>query len=130
MISWKKETARDLIALGSATFFIIVIARSLIGPYWNLVYQMTIAGIILLGPSFVFKKANYHIARAIIVVVFMTLFYQSGVFSWFAYTFLALIFASLIYLKKDKLGLLYGVVIGIATSGVAYYIATLVPLLS
>lgn len=130
MISWKKEAARDVVALGSIPFFILVIARALIGPYWGFVYQLFAASIILLATFLVFKKVNYHISRGIVLVVFTTLFYQDGMFSWFVYLFLALLFASLFYLKKDKLEILYGTVIGIATSGLAYYVATLVPLIS
>ena len=51
MKNWKKEVARDIIAFGSIPFFGIVLARALIGPYWEFVYQIIIA-FVLLFPNY------------------------------------------------------------------------------
>ena len=52
---WKYELARDGMAFGSILFYIIIMARSLIGEYMVFVYQLSIAIIILVISSFIIK---------------------------------------------------------------------------
>ena len=46
-VNWKKETARDIIAIGSVPFYLIVIIRTLVGPFWEFFYQLLIGGTVI-----------------------------------------------------------------------------------
>jgi len=59
MKNWKKEVVRDILAIAGVPFFLIILARALVGPYWDFVYQISIAGALLLLCWVFFKKANY-----------------------------------------------------------------------
>ena len=56
----KTEVARDNLALGSLIFFIIVLIRALIGPYWRFFMELAIAGVILIILN-LFIKVNRNL---------------------------------------------------------------------
>jgi len=126
MTDSKKEIARDLIAFGSIPFYVILLARAMVGPYWAFVQQLSIAAIILIIISLFVKKSNYHLSRAIILTVFSTLFYLNTAFTIVAFLVLALMFGSLFYLKTKRSEIINGAVVGIATAAVTYYLAILI----
>lgn len=115
------EGARDLIAFGSIPMFIIVAARSSIGGYYNFVYEILIAGAILLILSLFFKN-EYHMGVIIILFIFTSLFYSQKVYTAFAIVILLLFTAAVFYLKYDKKQVLKGLILGLISSGISYYV--------
>ncbi len=115
-----KETARDLIALGSVPFFILVLVRVYLLN--NQVYfsQFIIAGILFILISLL-TGVNLYSGLGLIILAFTNLYYQDirfGIFSILAYI---LLITSLIYLRKTSKDIIKGVVFGVLSSGIAYY---------
>jgi len=121
LTNWLKEIARDSLALGSIPMFIIVIARASIGSYYNFVYQILLAGLILAILS-LFITYQPHIARAIIIFIFMSFFYNDSRFTLFSAGLLVLILISLFYLKYSKKQIFYGVIFGLISSLISFYL--------
>ncbi len=119
--SFFKEAARDTIAIGGIAMFILVLARSAVGEYFIFVYQILLAGLILLILT-IFIKSENHIARAIILYVFTILFYNNIIYTSFATVILILVVISLIYLKYPKKQIILGVINGIISSGISYLV--------
>ena len=124
--NFKKELARDFLALGSWIFFILVLARALIKPYRPFVDQIAIAGIILLITAFLLKdKYDPYTARALVLLFFTVLFYEDNLFTFFAgLAFIGIVLSSY-YITKDNIKIIKGLGIGIITTIISYYIATL-----
>lgn len=120
---WKKEVARDCIALGSIPFYFIVIIRAIIGQYAIFVYQLLIALVILIILSWVFKKSDMYVARCFILWVFTSLFYKHNLYTIFAFILWILVVVSCYYLKVKKGVIIKGIIFGIISSMVAYYLA-------
>ena len=125
MSDWKKEIARDSIALGSILFYAAVVIRSLIGEHWLFFTQVILAGVVLFLLSKVIKSANMYLARGIIVAVFTSLFYNDNLFSVFAFVLLVLAFISLNYLKVKRNVILNGLLLGIISTVISYYLSPL-----
>ena len=120
---WKKEVARDCIALGSIPFYFIVMVRSIIGKYAIFVYQLLIAFVVLVVLSKIVKKSDMYIARAFVLVVFTSLFYMHNLYTVFAFLLWGLVIVSSNYLKVKRNVIIKGAILGIIGSGVAYYLA-------
>jgi len=123
--NWKKEIARDLLALGGIPFYFIVIIRAIIGEFTPFVYQLVIALIILFILSRMFKNSNQYIARALALVVFTSLFYKEMLYTTFASLLWISMIASLVYLKVKSNKIVKGVLFGIISSIVGYYLTLL-----
>lgn len=119
--SWLKEIARDLLALGSIPFYFLVVIRAVIGKYDIFVYQMLIAAIIIFILYFIIKDSNIHIARALVILAFTSLFYKEMIFTVFAALIWVLLLASAYYIKRKIGFVVRGIVIGIISSLVGYY---------
>ena len=119
--NWKKEFARDTLALGSIPMFIIVLIRSSLGQYFSFVYQILLAGAILFVLS-LFIKSQLHIARATILFIFTSLFYYQKIYTIFALLLIILILISLFYLKYEKKKIFLGILFGLISSGISYYV--------
>tara|TARA_Y100000310_G_C20689727_1_gene821419 strand:+ start:1670 stop:2053 length:384 start_codon:yes stop_codon:yes gene_type:complete len=118
-----KEIARDVLALGSWVFFILVIARAAIKPYRPFLDQLIIAGIVLLIIGIFWKKANGYVARGIVLVVFTSIFYQSLIYTYFVILAgIALLWSSW-YLEKDWRRIGYGLIVGAIGIGAGYYLS-------
>ena len=127
MVDWKKEVARDLIALGSIPFYFLVMARSLVGKYFLFTYQLIVGLLFLFLISLFFKKFNPYLSRVFVLIVFTILFYNDMFYSIFAILAGVLLLVSLFYLKKPKKEIGLGFVFGLITSLIAYYLAPLIP---
>lgn len=125
--NWKKEVARDCIALGSIPFYFIVIIRAIIGQYAIFVYQLLIALIALSILSLIIKKSDMYTARCFILWVATSLFYQHTLYTTFAFLLWILVVISSYYLKVKKSTIIKGIILGIISVGVAYYLAPFVP---
>ena len=120
---WKYELARDGMAFGSILFYIIIMARSLIGEYMVFVYQLSIAIIILIISSFIIKGANHHLARAFVLVVFTSLFYKDSLFTVFAASLWVFMIGAVFYIKENKKSIFKGVVLGIVVTLASYFLS-------
>jgi len=121
--NWKKELARDALAFGSILFYFIVIIRAIIGKYMPFVYQLLIALGILILLSFIIKNANAHIARAVPLVAFTSLFYKDNLFTFFAVLLFVFMLFAAVYIKIKKKEIFNGIVVGILASLAAYYLS-------
>lgn len=124
--NWKREIARDSLALGSLLFYAIVIIRAIIGEYLPFVYQLVIAIIVLFLLSRVIK-GDHYLARGIILFIFTSLFYNDKLFTIFAFVLMVILIASLNYLGVKRNVILNGLLLGIASTAISYYVS---PLLS
>src|SRR3989338_593690 len=118
---WLKEIARDLVALGSIPFYLLVVVRSVIGDYYAFVYQMVIAAIAIFVLYFLIKDLSLHVARSLVITFFTSLFYKEIIFmTYAAFVWVLLLFAA--YYVKRKIGhVLRGVAIGVLSSLIGYY---------
>jgi len=125
MPNWKKEVARDLLALGGIPFFILVMARSLVGEYYLFVFQTLIALVFihLIGWKLDF---NRHLARMLVLVFFTILFYNQFIYSVFVFLVGLITLLSLFYLKEPIKKIGFGLVFGIVASLLGYYLAPLI----
>jgi len=119
--SWLKETARDLIALGSIPFYFLVVIRAIIGKYNAFIYQMVISAIAIFILYFIIKNSNLHVARSLVAVVFTSMFYKEAIFTIFASFVWVLLLISAYYIKRNVGFVLRGIIIGIVSSVVGYY---------
>lgn len=122
MKKWLRETARDLLALGSIPFYFLVVVRSAIGKYDIFVYHMIIAAFAAFVLYFIIQDSNMHVARALITFISTSLFYKEAIFTFFAGVIFILILAAAYYLKKNFGPVARGVVIGILGSLAGYYL--------
>ncbi len=127
-MNWKKEIARDVLALGSLPFYLIVIIRAIVGKYRPFVYQMVIALVTIIILAYLFKKTDQYVARAIPIVFFSSIFYNELLYTIFACLMLVVLIISSSYLLKPKLRIrtiVKGIVIGVFSTIVAYYLTPL-----
>jgi|TARA_Y100000034_G_scaffold114348_1_gene150384 hypothetical protein len=126
MSIWKKEVARDLLALGSIPFYILVIARSLIGEYYLFTYQLLISILLFFLIGIFFKEFNQHLSRAIVLIVFTIIFYNQLIYTVFAILAGISVLVSLFYLKKTNKEIIFGLIFGSVVSLISYYLAPLI----
>jgi len=118
-----KEFARDFFALGSWIFYILVIGRALIKPYRPFADEIIIAAVGLLIITVFIKNYDGYSSRALILVIFTTLFYQSKIFSIFAVlVFIGLLISSY-FIGNTKAKIIKGLIIGVICSLLGYYLA-------
>jgi hypothetical protein len=121
-LKWKKEFARDILALGSWVFYVLVIGRALIKPYRPFVDQVIIAGLFLFIISLIWKEKDEYLERGVVLIVFTSLFYYSAVYSGFVIFVGILMIGSSYYLSRDWKKIFYGLLIGAIATGVGYYV--------
>ena len=122
--NWKKEIARDSLALGSILFYAIVIIRSIIGEHSLFIAQTVIAIIVLFLLSRVIK-GDHYLSRGIILFVFTSLFYNDKLFTIFAFVLLIILMVSLNYLGVKRNVILNGMLLGIVSTVVSFYLSPL-----
>lgn len=125
MANWKKEVARDIIALGGLPFYFLVVIRSVIGEDSSFVAQTAIGILVLLILSVFVKNSNQYIARGIILATFSSMYYKSIAYTIFAYLLLFGMGFSLAYLKVRNKEITKGAVIGGISIVISYLIASL-----
>ena len=124
--NWKKQIARDVIALGSIVFYALVIARALIGPFFPFLYQLLISATVLFCISFFFKVYDAYVSRGLVLAVLTSLFYKDIFFAVFAFLiYLGLIFSAL-HIRGNKEEIIKGIVAGIVSAVSGYYLAGLI----
>ena len=119
--AWLKETARDLWAFGSIPFYFLVVIRAIIGKYNVFIYQMAISAIAVFILWFIIKNSNLHIARAFVIVVFTSMFYNTIFYTIFAVLVWILLLISVYYIKRKIGCIIRGIIIGVISSFAGYY---------
>jgi hypothetical protein len=81
---WTKEIQRDILALGSPVFYFLVIARALVGPFWDLANPLVFLAPVVLLASYLKLSADLYIARAVLMTAVITKHYNDVLFGVFA----------------------------------------------
>lgn len=118
--AWKKGLARDVLALGSIPFFFIVTVRSIIGEFPSFLFQMLVSGALIFLVWLFFRKADYHVTRGLAIMSFTSIYYANWKFTPFAFLLWCGAVYGAFYLKRGKERIIWGVVIGAVTTGLAY----------
>jgi len=122
--SWKKEFARDMRAMGSLPFYVIVFIRTLIGNYPPIIYQLIIAFFVLGLSAMVLKPVDKYVGRGLILFVFISLFYKEPMFTVFtAFLWVGLLISQQ-YLKVKVEEILKGAICGGISVGISAYITS------
>jgi hypothetical protein len=120
---WLKEQARDLIAIGSVPFLVLTLARvSMIAAYYPM--QFIISSILFFILKMIFK-AELHAGIGFILLIFVSLFYRHLLFTIFALIVYGGMIISLFYLKRDRMLILKGILLGMVSAGIGYIIVKL-----
>ena len=125
-MNYKKEVARDFVALGSLVFYLIVFVRAVIIQYMPYIYHLLIALVLVTPLLMLIKKSNSYIARGFILAVFVSLFYQDILFTTFAIVLVILMAFSLDYLKTKQSEIAKGLLSGVIATVASYYITLLI----
>lgn len=124
---WKYELARDCIALGSIFFYALVVARLALPPIdWSYVLQLVFAAAVFFLFAAVFRfKAEAHAGLGFILLVLISLYYKNMFFTSFAIFVYIILVLSLFYLKVEKSKIWKGILIGVISTAIGYYLASL-----
>ena len=126
VINWKKELARDCIALGGIFFYVLVMARILMLQNWKYVFQFVFAAaVFFLITAILTFKAEAHAGLGFILLVLISLYYKNMFFAVFALIVYILLVISLFYLKIERAKIWKGILIGVISAGIGYFIARL-----
>lgn len=117
-------TARDIVALGSIPFFILVLVRVYLLNKPDYFSQFLIAGVLFLILAFSFKFDKYS-GLGLVILIFTILYYNVNTYTIFSSITYVLLLISLIYLKKVKKKIFLGTATGALCSVVSYYIVNL-----
>lgn len=121
-----KETARDLIALGSPLFFIIVLARVALLSNYAYLSQFIIAGTLFYIAALIIK-ADFRAGLGVILLVFLTNYYGNEQFSWFARILFITFIGAIYYLNQNKkLEIVKSIIIGILATTISWYAVSLI----
>ena len=118
---WIKDITRDLVALGSIPFFILVLVRVYLLDKPEYFGQFLVAGIILIVLA-IFMKISLYSGLGFVILVFTNLYYQDTRFLIFSVIAYILLVVALFNIKDKKQGIIKGIFFGIITSGVSYYL--------
>jgi hypothetical protein len=122
---WIKETARDIIALGSIVFYFLVVGRALVGPFWIFFTFLCSAAAALLIIYFLHKEFETYIARGIILAIGTSYFYSDLIFTLFAAVVYILMVVSSSLLGNSIKKIVKGIIFGLISTGVGYLAAEL-----
>jgi len=114
-----KNTARDLIALGSIPFFILVLARIYILAQPDYFIKITFSGFLFIILSFIFKT-NIYSGLGLITGFFLSYHYKDIKFTIFSILAYILLITSLIYLKESKKKIFFGILLGVIASLISF----------
>ena len=82
---------------------------------------------LLIVLSFIVKKSDMYTARCFVLWVFTSLFYEHNLYTVFAFLLWVLVVVSSYYLKVKNKVVIKGIVLGVVSSLVSYYLAPLIP---
>jgi hypothetical protein len=122
----KEEIARDLIALGGLPFYFLVLVRASIGGYLSFLSHVAIALPVLYLLSTAVRSSNLHIARALILVVFTSVYYKALPFTVFSFLVWGVMIYALVHVKTDKGEILKGIALGVVSVIISYALTLLI----
>jgi len=122
----KEEIARDIIALGGLPFYSLVLVRASIGGYLSFLSHVAVALPVLYLLSRLVRGVNLHIARALILVVFTSVYYKALPFTVFSVLVWCGMIYSLTYLKAGPREILKGIALGVASVIISYSLTLLI----
>ena len=122
--NWKSELARDIIALAGIPFLILTIVRVSVLPLYYPM-QFIISSVIFFILRAIFKS-DLRAGIGLILVVFMSIFYNHGLFTLFALITYIGIIVSLFYFKIAKKEIFKGILLGAISAGLGYLIVRLI----
>jgi cbb3-type cytochrome oxidase subunit 3 len=126
--SWQKEVLRDVEALGSLVFVIVVASRSLVGQHWRFLLSLVIAVVLSYFVWHVIKylsrvKSSSHASNVAILLVLVGGFYQSVSFTLFTLVFFGVLLWAHKKLRKHSYAeLALGIVNGLISAGIGAYL--------
>ena len=120
-LGWIETAARDLVAIGSVPFFILVLVRVYLLNNPEYFSQFVISGVIFLGAFFLFRQ-NIYAGLGLIILVFTSIYYNNITFATFGAIAYVFLLAGLFYLKEDVKKILLGIFIGLISVGVSLLI--------
>lgn len=131
---WLNNISRDVLALGSVVFYILVVGRALIQPYTLFLIELSTAALVLFLLHLFSKKYDSYSARALILTVTTSIFYESVVFALFVSAVFVLVVLSSFnigdssertFLKAKIIrGVLYGIISLIPALGLSFYLSS------
>ncbi len=124
--NWKNTLARDTMVLGGLPFYFIVAVRAVIGQFAPFVTQLVIALIVILILSRMIKNSDQYIARALVLVVFTSIFYKDSFFTVFASLLWLMMIISALYLKVKSSEISKGIFIGIIAAIISHYLTPVI----
>jgi hypothetical protein len=121
--TWVRDVQRDVLALGSVVFYLLVLGRALVGPFWDLVVPLLVVGVGLLVAVPLLRGTDLYLTRAMVVAVLVTRHYGDVVFGVFA----AVAFVSMVVfafrLDRPRPAIARGLALGAVLSVGAYALA-------
>jgi len=120
-----KEIARDIIALGGIPFFLLVLVRVAILSKPDFLLQFLFAGVIFLLINFL-VKTNLYSGLGLIILIFTSLYYNDLKFSIFGVLVYIGMIISLTFLYKNKKEIIKGVLLGVLSSAISYYLVKVI----
>jgi hypothetical protein len=120
---WLHEVQRDLMALGSVVFYVLVLGRALVGPFWDLATPLLVVGVALLAVNALLSQADLYLTRALIVAVLVTRHYGDLVFGMFAAAAFVLMVLSAPGLGRSRSSIVQGLALGVVLSVAGYGLA-------
>jgi hypothetical protein len=120
---WLREAARDLLALGSVVFYVLVLGRALVGPYWDLAVPLAVAGAGRAIAIPVLRSTDLYLTRGLLVAVLVTRHYGDAVFGVFAAVAFVLMVVAAVGLERGRSAVARGVALGAVLSAAGYVLA-------
>ena len=124
--SAKAEIARDLVALGGLPFYFLVLVRASIGGYLSFLSHVAVALPVLYLLSRAVKGSNLHIARALILVVFTSLYYNALPFTIFSFLVWCGMIYALVFMNKGAGEITKGIALGVVSVAISYSLTLLI----
>ena len=120
---WVQRLERDVLALGSVVFYVLVVGRGLVGPFWDLVVPLVaIAALFMVGRRWL-RDVDLYVARALVLAVLVTRHYADVLFGLFAVVILAFLVFAALDLGGSRREVKRGAAVGVAAGGLGYVLA-------
>jgi hypothetical protein len=120
---WVQEVQRDVLALGSVVFYVLVLGRALVGPFWDLATPLLVIGGALLAASPLLRSTDLYLTRALVVAVLVTRHYDDVVFGVFSGAAFVLMVLCSSRLGRPRAAIARGLALGVGSSCVGYALA-------
>ncbi len=120
---WLQNVERDVMALGGVVFYALVVGRSLVGPYWDLVTPLLVLGAVLLAAYPLLRSTDLYLTRALLVGVLVSRHYDDPIFATFTAVIYVLMIVAAVRLGRPHADVTRGVALGVVASTIGWLIA-------